>query len=118
MNSPPQICPFYHYDDGKIWGVPILLARQCRQSVIQEYFLKKYKFPLVLGCFDGSQIAFWFVIISGRICNISPILCICDSILSKLDSIHLTTANFSSYFSSKICLVSVSCISAVAPDSG
>ena len=29
MNYPSQICPFYHYDDGKIWGVPILLARQC-----------------------------------------------------------------------------------------
>ena len=25
-----------------------------RQRVIQEYFLKKCKFPLVLGCIDGS----------------------------------------------------------------
>ena len=21
--------PIYHYDDGEIWGVPTLLARQC-----------------------------------------------------------------------------------------
>ena len=27
-----------------------------RQRVIQEYFLKKYKFPLVLGCIDGSHV--------------------------------------------------------------
>ena len=27
-----------------------------RQRVIQEYFLKKYKFPLVLGCIDGTHV--------------------------------------------------------------
>ena len=42
---------------------------------------------------------------------------ICDSILSKLDSVLLTTANFSSSFSNKIFLVFDSCISAVVPDS-
>ena len=27
-----------------------------RQRVIQEFFIKKYKFPLVLGCIDCSHV--------------------------------------------------------------
>ena len=29
MNYPSQIYRIYYYDDGEIWGVPTLLARQC-----------------------------------------------------------------------------------------
>ena len=36
MNSPSQIYQFYQYYDGKIWGVPIPLARQCIYKSARE----------------------------------------------------------------------------------